>query len=85
MCFLLLKYSLFCENLIQFFLDEDECKRINNDCNDVNKKALKVGVASCKNTVGSYDCVCASGFTYNETTRACTGKTCILYTFDNTL
>ena len=68
-----------------FCLDEDECKRINNDCNDVNKKALKVGVASCRNTVGSYDCVCASGFTYNETTRACTGKTCILYTFDNTL
>nr|XP_022299294.1 uncharacterized protein LOC111108065 [Crassostrea virginica] len=56
----------------KYCIDENECNRANNDCNDVNKKALKVGVASCRNTVGSYDCVCASGFKYNETTRACT-------------
>lgn len=56
------------------FTDENECNRVINDCKDLNTKTLKQGVASCKDTVGSYDCVCASGFTYNSTSRVCTGE-----------
>lgn len=63
------------ENILYvFILDEDECKRKNNDCNDVNTNGFKKGVAGCRDSDGSYACVCSSGYTYNETTRVCTGK-----------
>lgn len=64
-------YSIF---FCYCFADENECNRVINDCKDLNTKTLKQGVASCKDTVGSYDCVCASGFTYNSTSRVCTGE-----------
>uniref|UniRef100_K1QGK1 Fibrillin-2 n=1 Tax=Magallana gigas TaxID=29159 RepID=K1QGK1_MAGGI len=56
----------------KYCVNENECNRVINDCKDLNTKTLKQGVASCKDTVGSYDCVCASGFTYNSTSRVCT-------------
>lgn len=62
------------EHLCHQITDENECNRVNNDCKDVNTKTWKQGVTGCKDTVGSYDCVCASGFTYNSTSRVCTGK-----------
>ncbi|XP_056001709.1 uncharacterized protein LOC125655815 [Ostrea edulis] len=54
-----------------YCVNENECNNVNNDCKDVNTKSFKVGVSGCRDTVGSYDCVCSSGFTYNSTNRAC--------------
>ncbi|XP_061167956.1 serine-rich adhesin for platelets-like [Saccostrea echinata] len=54
-----------------YCVNEDECMRSNNDCKDIYAKTFKVGVSGCRDTVGSYDCTCSSGFTYNSTTRAC--------------
>ncbi|XP_065939071.1 uncharacterized protein [Magallana gigas] len=56
----------------KYCINENECTRTNNDCNDVNTRGLKVGVASCKDTVGNYSCVCSSGFTYDSSARTCT-------------
>lgn len=54
-------------------VDENECIRINNDCNDVNISGFKVGVVSCKDMVGNYLCVCSSGFMYDSSVRICIG------------
>ena len=48
---------------IDFQLDINECKGINNDC-DKN--------ANCSNTVGFYNCICKEGFTGDG--HLCSGK-----------
>ena len=30
--------------------------------------------STCMNTIGSFNCICAIGFAYNETTRVCQGE-----------
>ena len=47
-----------------FFLDVDECSGSINYCSYPN--------AYCVNTVGSFECTCASGYTGNGT--VCEGK-----------
>lgn len=61
-----------------FYVDENECLRDNNDCKDVNARALREGVAKCSDSVGNYSCVCKSGFVYDSNTRMCTGNKIIL-------
>ena len=45
-------------------VDIDECKETPNKCVDES--------ATCKNTIGSYECVCKkTGYKYNPTARQC--------------
>lgn len=45
--------------------DTDECSRKKQACGDV---------AVCKNTVGSFQCICPKGFSFDDEESKCYGK-----------
>ena len=46
--------------------DADECKE--------KKNKVCGGLAECKNTVGSFECICPKGFTFDAGDKKCYGK-----------
>ena len=54
---------MFIYNLHLHLLDINECL---DWCRGAN--------AHCKNTVGSYDCICMAGFEFNKSTHNCEGQ-----------
>ena len=45
-------------------VDIDECQSSN----------LCLDGSTCRNTFGSFECLCATGYQYNRTTDTCTGE-----------
>lgn len=63
-CFIFCESSLRELRLYFFFIDKDECMMSNNIC----------GYGTCENVPGSYRCVCAQGYKFDENTKKCVGK-----------
>ena len=51
-------------------IDIDECKEINNVC---GSNGL------CRNSLGSYQCYCSTGLSFNSSARFCQGTAVQLY------